>query len=325
MNSPVAYFTVYILGVQLVSAAYPNGSAASVTNTQQPNSSETWALSSAPPATGSSLTSGQSALFNGTQDGSNLTTTSMGGFNDTEGGDGNTTVETSSPNDGMRKPATSQPKGEDTPAVTTEGKATATAKSSSTTVAKTAAVNVGSGYVLLVLLILVIICFLVVIYFLHKKSKRYSFDLHHKVGEEASIPLNTVDQEGSFQPTGTKEDDLAQPVEEENIPNSITVGLTANGPSSEPEPGSDHDEGSLEKAPSEDSFGSQAPLSPKDEPFTLDLNDLNLNPSTHTSVESLGEPNNENNNAGSGDTPGQDSAQADLNQDVAETHLDETA
>ncbi|XP_035283055.1 uncharacterized protein LOC118232288 isoform X2 [Anguilla anguilla] len=322
MNSPVAYFTVYILGVQLVSAAISNGFADSVTNTQQPNSSETGALSSAPPATGSSLTSAQSALLNGTHDGSNLTTT-------TEGGDGNTTVETSSPNDGIRKPATSQPKGEDTPAVTTEGKATATAKSSSTTVAKTAkptpAHQGGSGYVLLVLLILVIICFLVVIYFLHKKSKRYSFDLHHKVGEEASIPLNTVDQEGSFQPTGAKEDDLAQPVEEENIPNSITVGLTPNGPSSEPEPGSDHDEGSLEKAPSEESFGSQAPLSPKDEPFTLDLNDLNLNPSTHTSVESLGEPNNENNNAGSGDTPGQDSAQADLNQDVAETHLDETA
>ncbi|KAG5844888.1 hypothetical protein ANANG_G00132950 [Anguilla anguilla] len=307
MNSPVAYFTVYILGVQLVSAAHLNGFADS--RSRVPGSGLTFL----------------SALFNGTQDGSNLTTTSPGSFNATEGGDGNTTVETSSPNNGTRKPATSQPKGEDTPAVTTEGKATATAKSSSTTAKPTPAWNVGPGYALLVLLIFVIICFLVVIYFLHKKSKRYSFDLHHKVGEEASIPLNTVDQEGSFQPTGTKEDDLAQPVEEENIPNSITVGLTPNGPSSEPEPGSDHDEGSLEKAPSEESFGSQAPLSPKDEPFTLDLNDLNLNPSTHTSVESLGEPNNENNNAGSGDTPGQDSAQADLNQDVAETHLDETA
>ncbi|KAG9347101.1 hypothetical protein JZ751_006028 [Albula glossodonta] len=57
-------------------------------------------------------------------------------------------------------------------------------------------------------------------------------------------------------------------------------------------------DGDVEKAPSESSFGSQCPLTPKDEPgtFTLDLKDIDLNCSNRTSLESLGEQPNENNN-----------------------------
>ncbi|KAG7461728.1 hypothetical protein MATL_G00194230 [Megalops atlanticus] len=189
-----------------------------------------------------------------------------------------------------------------------------------------------TGYIILVLLLIAIIVLLVVIYFMRKKSRRYSFDLSPKGCEESNIPLNNMEQEGTFQPT-SKDDDKPPATEcvQENqviskdtnsVPKGSTSEVAADGENGGVEP---------EKPPSEDSFSSQVPLSPKDGPgmFTLDLQDLDANPSNRTSMETLEEPQNENNNNGMGShladkvDSGKETSQAIPNGEFIEICLDE--
>ncbi|KAJ8269595.1 hypothetical protein COCON_G00122020 [Conger conger] len=322
MNSPVAYFIFYILVLQLISAA--NGSTANlVPESQQNGPRETSSPSTgtdpdsvhSTPSHKSSSTVGQEILSNSTHDGSIFTAFSrQDSSNATEDDANSMPTETSPLNTETQKSAATEP-GDTTQEVSTEKAPkiqTIAAVKPDLVPGSTAAPQEGdsAGIVTLLVILFSIIILMCVIYFLHKKSKSYSFDLHHKIGEEASIPLNTVDQDGSFQPTLPKEDSPATNT-------APTLDIAA-------------DDANPEKPPSEDSFGSQVPLSPIEGPgtFTLDLNDMDidLNRSTHTSVESLGEQQNgNNNNMATGDTAGEDSAQADLNKDYTEIGIDETA
>ncbi|XP_061106871.1 uncharacterized protein LOC133134650 [Conger conger] len=347
MNSPVAYFIFYILVLQLISAA--NGSTANlVPESQQNGPRETSSPSTgtdpdsvhSTPSHKSSSTVGQEILSNSTHDGSIFTAFSrQDSSNATEDDANSMPTETSPLNTETQKSAATEP-GDTTQEVSTEKAPkiqTIAAVKPDLVPGSTAAPQEGdsAGIVTLLVILFSIIILMCVIYFLHKKSKSYSFDLHHKIGEEASIPLNTVDQDGSFQPTLPKEDSPAtvHRAAEENTANNITVGSSPNGSTSEntaPTLDIAADDANPEKPPSEDSFGSQVPLSPIEGPgtFTLDLNDMDidLNRSTHTSVESLGEQQNgNNNNMATGDTAGEDSAQADLNKDYTEIGIDETA
>ncbi|XP_036407826.1 uncharacterized protein LOC118793682 [Megalops cyprinoides] len=204
--------------------------------------------------------------------------------------------------------------------------------SAQATTAATAGGSDTTGYIILMVLLLAIIILVAVIYFMRKKSRRYSFDLNPKCGEESNIPLNNMEQEGTFQPA-SKDDDkppATECVQENQViskdTNSVPKGSTS-------EVAADGENGGIEpeKPPSEDSFSSQVPLSPKDEPgtFTLDLHDLDPNPSNRTSMETLDELQNENNNNGIGShaadrvDPGKETSQAIPNGEFIEICLDE--
>ncbi|KAJ8403621.1 hypothetical protein AAFF_G00349470 [Aldrovandia affinis] len=342
MKMPIIYFILYILGLQLVSVTLATENASVlVTHSEESISgsvrtTNTWTKAdvSVPSSTAPSFTVSQGITSKDSQDGYNVTTKEQGmPKHGTSNKTGETTINTVTQNSTTGQPnvsAASVP----TTLHPTDSSTTTTSITSSSTAATyppTPAPGVDPiGYIILFILVIAITLLLVVIYFLRKKSKRYSFDLHHKSGEDVSIPLNTVDQEGSFQPTVTNEADKPpsiQGVPEEHITNkdsdSTSKGSTSDiGPATSN--GTDKGDRDTEKAPSEGSFGSQVPLSPKDEPgsFILDLKDIDLNCSNQTSVESLVEQQNEtNNNNTTGGTPTQESAQAYRNEDLSDICL----
>ncbi|KAJ8262165.1 hypothetical protein GJAV_G00163240 [Gymnothorax javanicus] len=326
MTIPTSYFIFYILGLQLISGGHLDGpTKATLTESQQPNNTSTSNSTSR-------INVAPGAVVNKSYEGNNISTTSKDGYNSTEAGISSTTVEMIISNNGSHELRTSDPKLPTAPNITPDEKPTLIMKSDNVTVESTVHPNTaphrGPAFLILVILLFIILVFLFVIYILHKKSKRYSFDLNHKVSEEASIPLNTMDQEGSFLPALPKEDypGNGDAMQGENIASNITEDLTLNrSPSDTIGPISDHDDDDCSKPPSEDSFGSQVLLSPKDGPGTFTM-DMDLNTSNHTSVESLREQQNENNNnTATGDAPCQASAEIDHNKDFAEIYLDEIA
>ncbi|KAI1883644.1 hypothetical protein AGOR_G00233690 [Albula goreensis] len=333
MTSATIYVVLYVLGLQLVSAV-PSTVVYSTYGVLNGNRMYESATQSAPSVNDSSssetsTTKAQETMTADSHDVHSSTTIGSGSLNGTSEDDtGNGTQATTpmsqetkeAPHTTPSKPQTTHP----------HGIRSSTASTSSTTTAgsTTSTSTATGGYIILVILALAIVLLIIVIYCLREKSRSYSFDLHHKT-EDANIPLNTVDQEGSFQPTSMKEDKppSAQSVQEENVTNKDPTSV-GNGSTTEMKPTTENGDGDVEKAPSESSFGSQCPLTPKEEPgtFTLDLKDIDLNCSNRTSLESLGEqPNENNNNTTTGETSGQDSATANPNEDFIEVNLDETA
>lgn len=325
MRIPTSYFIFYILGLQLISGGHLDGpTKATLTESQQSNNTSTSNSTSR-------INVAPGAVVNKPYEGKNISTTCNDGFNSTEYGISSTTVEMIISNNGSHEPKTSEPKLPMAPSMTPDENTTLILKSDNFSVESrvnpNTGLHIGPAFLILVILLIIILVFLFVIYILHKKSKRYSFDLNHKVSEEASIPLNTMDQEGAFLPALPKEDNPGNgdAMQGENIASNITADLTLNrSPSDTTGPISNHDFEDCGKPPSEDSFGSQVHLSPKDGPGTFTV-DMDLNNSNHTSLESLREQQNENNNnSATGDAPCQASAEID-HKDFAEIYLDETA
>ncbi|XP_072435208.1 uncharacterized protein [Chiloscyllium punctatum] len=64
------------------------------------------------------------------------------------------------------------------------------------------------GNVLLSILIIALIVFLIsmLVFYLHRKKRRYSFDLFHKTAEDADIPLSGPIRQGAFEVFPDKED-----------------------------------------------------------------------------------------------------------------------
>ncbi|XP_018611721.2 uncharacterized protein LOC108936689 [Scleropages formosus] len=154
-----------------------------------------------------------------------------------------------------------------------------------------------SGYIILFLLLISIILVVMFIYFLRKKTRHYSFDLYQKGAEDIDIPLSSVGQRGVFASTQNDEKPaegltyVSGVPEEPKAPSRETLSQTGSEKL-------DSNNDDPDKVASEDSFGSQVPLTPNDKPldFTFDLMDGEPNHSSKTSSESLEEQQNENNN-----------------------------
>ncbi|XP_039606136.1 uncharacterized protein si:dkey-27h10.2 isoform X2 [Polypterus senegalus] len=137
------------------------------------------------------------------------------------------------------------------------------------------------GIIILLLIILGIIVIICIIMMLHKKNKKYSFDLHHKQPEDAGIPLSNM-EDGAFEPIPEETD---KPCKEE-------AGAESDS----------------------ESFGSQIPLTPLDLCPEVNLGgppegEINLQ-SCKTSVESLDDQVNENNNNNSDEAENQPASRA---------------
>ncbi|XP_066574511.1 uncharacterized protein LOC136764392 isoform X2 [Amia ocellicauda] len=153
-----------------------------------------------------------------------------------------------------------------------------------------------TGIIILIALILAILLFVIIIFCIHKKTRRYSFDLYQKGPEDAGIPLSSVERDGVTEAISPKDNLDIENVNEQKVANETQT-------SAEPPPTETGSEkpNSAEKAASEnteDSFGSQIPLTPLDGSveFNLDATGTNTTQSSKTSIESLGDPPNENNN-----------------------------
>ncbi|XP_066574513.1 mucin-21 isoform X4 [Amia ocellicauda] len=154
-----------------------------------------------------------------------------------------------------------------------------------------------TGIIILIALILAILLFVIIIFCIHKKTRRYSFDLYQKGPEDAGIPLSSVERDGVTEAISPKDNLDIENVNEQKVANETQT-------SAEPPPtetGSEKPNTGAEKAASEnteDSFGSQIPLTPLDGSveFNLDATGTNTTQSSKTSIESLGDPPNENNN-----------------------------
>ncbi|XP_015200022.2 uncharacterized protein [Lepisosteus oculatus] len=204
--------------------------------------------------------------------------------------------------------------GEDTSHRTTVGQDKSTTSQTTTTGSQTVEYDISStknnssveeltsssaGIIILIALIIAIVLIMVIIYIIRLKTRRYSFDLYNKSPEDAGIPLSSVDKDGACESFSAK--DTSGNVNTRHDSNE-TLG-SPKDPSSETgqeKPGSETDTKEAEKPEKEGkegSFGSQIPLTMLDDiELKLDTNDPDTTQSSKTSVESLGDQLNENNN-----------------------------
>ncbi|XP_048827553.1 uncharacterized protein LOC125705171 isoform X2 [Brienomyrus brachyistius] len=148
--------------------------------------------------------------------------------------------------------------------------------------------NIGLGLFILIFLMAVIILLIVVIWCIRKKTRQYSFDLNHK--EDVDIPLSSVGQGGVFAPNQNDE----KPADFEYVAKEES-GVAPGDSELQSAEDSRGPEDDLEKSVT---FGSQIALTPKEKPleFPFNLIDGEANQSSDTATETLGEPQNENNN-----------------------------
>ncbi|XP_039606135.1 uncharacterized protein si:dkey-27h10.2 isoform X1 [Polypterus senegalus] len=172
------------------------------------------------------------------------------------------------------------------------------------------------GIIILLLIILGIIVIICIIMMLHKKNKKYSFDLHHKQPEDAGIPLSNM-EDGAFEPIpefAKVETETEDKNKEEKSADSDVKESAAENSTSPPE---ETDKPCKEEAGAEsdsESFGSQIPLTPLDLCPEVNLGgppegEINLQ-SCKTSVESLDDQVNENNNNNSDEAENQPASRA---------------
>ncbi|XP_044040130.1 uncharacterized protein LOC122870206 isoform X2 [Siniperca chuatsi] len=152
----------------------------------------------------------------------------------------------------------------------------------------TAGASSNSGYVILVLIILVIIVLCVILYFLRRVSRTYSFDL------QRPSPVNHHNE-----PTGTFEpvylDDLDQPASKDQVTTDDLSPPPANGSTIQSEEKGSNGENAPQETPDanglESSPTSNTSLSLGDDPA-----DKTSSPSTFIFFDSGKEQQNENNN-----------------------------
>ncbi|KAL4618159.1 hypothetical protein GN956_G20955 [Arapaima gigas] len=186
-----------------------------------------------------------------------------------------------------------------------------------------------AGYIISFFIIVAIIILAIVIYRIRKKTRQYSFDLYQKSAEDSDIPLSSVGQKGVF---ASDQNDAeksggglicASDIPEELKTPPGETGLQNGGE----KPESDNDDPS--KLPSDDSSSCSIIMTPCDKPldFNFELIDSDPNQSSKTSSESLGEPQNENNNNTMGcygDACSENPTPAAPSETFTEINLDET-
>ncbi|XP_023647541.1 uncharacterized protein [Paramormyrops kingsleyae] len=155
--------------------------------------------------------------------------------------------------------------------------------------------NIVLGVLILIFFMAIIGILIVVIWYIRKKTRQYSFDLYQK--DEVDIPLSSVGQGGVFAPNQNDE----KPADFEYVAkdeSDVTPG------ESELQAG-EETRGPEDDSEKSDSFGSQIALTPKEKPleFNFNLIDGEANQSSDTFTDTLGEPQNENNNNAGGRLP----------------------
>ncbi|KAK6493178.1 hypothetical protein HHUSO_G2693, partial [Huso huso] len=107
-----------------------------------------------------------------------------------------------------------------------------------------------AGFIILGVFIIAIILTVIIIVFLRKKTRRYSFDLYRKHHEDTEIPLSIVDGEGAIEAIASKENSGFDNEKEEKVvnetkasPKTSTSGNGQEKPETVSNPGVNGEEG----------------------------------------------------------------------------------